>query len=105
LDAEAEVLLMRRPGPHPELVYVLRLWRAPVLLDDGEPLWIGTAQTMRFKRPIRGFGLWMPEPDNAGALAQLRLDLAGLRMTESSRDKSSVPVLRIRSDTIDPQSN
>ncbi len=105
LDTEAEVLLMRRPGPHPELLYVLRLWRAPALLEDGEPLWIGTTQTLRFKHPIRGFGLWMPEPENNAARDRLRQDLAGLQMTESARPKTVTPVLRIRSDDIEPRSD
>ncbi len=101
LDTQAEVLLMRRPGPHPELLYVLRLWRAPAVLEDGEPLWLGTAQTLRFKRPIRGFGLWMPEPENAPARHRVRDDLSGLSMSESARAEGAVPVLRIRSDVIE----
>ena len=45
LDAEAESLLLRRPGSHPGEILVLRLWPAPAALDDGTPLWLGSTQT------------------------------------------------------------
>jgi membrane protein DedA with SNARE-associated domain/membrane-associated phospholipid phosphatase len=101
LGTEAEVLLMRHPGKNPESLHVLRLWRAPVVLENGEPLWIGTAQSLRFKRPIRGFGLWLPESDHSAAHARVRQDLNGLRMAESARPGNDILVLRIRSQEIE----
>jgi len=103
LAAEAETLLLRRPGATPNTLYVLRIWRAPVLLEDGQPLWMGTTQTLRFKRPIRGFGLWMPEPGDAAARERLRADLEGLPMAESNRPQNGPRVLRIRSDMVEPR--
>src|SRR5690606_41406559 len=52
LDAEAEVLLLRRPTASPDQVLVLRLWRAPALLVDGTSLSLGTAKVMQHKRTI-----------------------------------------------------
>lgn len=103
LAAEAETLLMRRTGPSPDTLHVLRIWRAPVLLEDGQPLWMGTTQTLRFKRPIRGFGLWVPEPDADAARERLRTDLEGLPMAESDRPRGGPSVLRIRSDIVEPR--
>jgi membrane-associated phospholipid phosphatase len=102
LRSEAEVLLMRRPGATPDSLHVLRLWRASVLLENGEPLWVGTTQVMRFKRPLRGIGLWVPEPDNTAAHSRLREDLNGLQMAESARSGDAVPVLRVRIDPFQP---
>lgn len=96
LDAEAEVLLMRIPGPSPDTLHVLRLWRAPALLDSGQPLWIGTTQTMRFVRPTPVFGLWMPQPDDGAAHARARAVLAGLQNAESPHADGDLPVLRLR---------
>jgi membrane protein DedA with SNARE-associated domain/membrane-associated phospholipid phosphatase len=101
LDTETEVLLMRRPGRNAESLHVLRLWRAPVVLENGEPLWIGTAQSLRFNRPIRGFGLWLPESDHSAAHAQVRQDLAGLRLAESARPGNDILVLRVRSQEVE----
>jgi membrane protein DedA with SNARE-associated domain/membrane-associated phospholipid phosphatase len=98
LDTEAEVLLMRRPGANPESIHVLRLWRSAVLLENGDPLWIGTTQAMRFKRSIRGFGVWVPESSNEGAHTRLRQDLDGMLMNESPRVDAAILVLRIRSE-------
>ena len=72
LDAEAEVLLLRRPTASPDQVLVLRLWRAPAHLDDGTPLWLGTAQVMQHTRPFDLFALWQPAADHAMAHAAVR---------------------------------
>ncbi|MFZ5635715.1 MAG: VTT domain-containing protein [Pseudomonadota bacterium] len=97
LDAEAETLLLRRPGPRPDVVHVLRLWRAPALLDDGRPLWVGSSQTLRFSRPIPAFGLWMPERDDGRAHALVRDALTDLERIESPHPDGGLPVVRLRS--------
>ncbi|WP_024889391.1 bifunctional DedA family/phosphatase PAP2 family protein [Luteimonas huabeiensis] len=95
LDTEAEVLLMRRPAGDGRL-QVLRLWHAPALLD-GEPLWVGTVQTLEYARPLFGlFGLWQPLADGHAAWRALREDLAGFETAEAVHPQSGVPVLRVR---------
>src|SRR5690606_31505124 len=78
LDAEAEALLLRRPGREPGEIQVLRLWAAPARLDDGMPLWLGSAQTLRYTRPFDFFALWQPVDDEGAAHAALLQDLQGL---------------------------
>lgn len=95
LDAEAEALLLRRPGPTPDSLYVLRLWRAPALLDDA-PLWIGTAQTLHFRHPIPAFGLWMPAAGDGAAHARVRAALRDLPQIEAPHPDGGVQVLRLR---------
>jgi LssY C-terminus/PAP2 superfamily len=96
LGAEAETLLMRRPGARPDTIHVLRLWRAPALLDSGQPLWIGTTQTLRFVRPTPTFGLWMPQPDDGETHARVSTALNDLQRAESEHPDSNLPVLRLR---------
>jgi membrane protein DedA with SNARE-associated domain/membrane-associated phospholipid phosphatase len=96
LDAEAEVLLLRRAGPRPDTVYVLRLWRAPALLQEGQSLWIGSTQTLRFTRPIPAFGLWMPQPDDGDAHALVSKALRDLQRAESKHPDGDLAVLRLR---------
>ncbi len=101
LDAEAEALLFRRPGARPDTAHVLRLWRAPALLDQGQPLWVGSTQTLRFTRPIPAFGLWMPEPDDGEAHALVSAALttqapAGIEHQEAPHPDGGLKVLRLR---------
>ncbi len=96
IGAEAETLLMRRPGVRPDTTHVLRLWRAPALLDSGQPLWIGTTQTLRFVRPTSTFGLWMPQPDDGETHAQVSAVLNDLPHAESEHPDGGLPVLRLR---------
>ena len=96
LDAEAETLLFRRPGTRPDTIHVLRIWRAPALLENGQPLWIGSTQTMRYVRPIPAFALWMPQPDDGAAHAQVRAALRALNAEESTHPDGDLPVLRLR---------
>ena len=98
LDAEAESLLLRRPGSHPGEILVLRLWHAPAVLDDGTPLWLGSTQTLRYTRPFDAFGLWQPQADTGGAHAALRDALDGFALREALHPAAAVAVLRIRSD-------
>src|SRR5690606_25362241 len=78
--AEPEALLLRRDGPGEGETLLPRLWRAPGQLHGGPPLWIGTAQRMRYVRPLGAFGLWRPDNDGQQAFEAVRADLAGLRM-------------------------
>lgn len=96
IGAEAETLLMRRPGVRPDTTHVLRLWRAPALLDSGQPLWIGTTQTLRFVRPTSTFGLWMPQSDDGETHAQVSAVLSDLPHAESKHPDGGLPVLRLR---------
>ncbi|MEO6264052.1 MAG: VTT domain-containing protein [Luteimonas sp.] len=96
LDAEAEALLLRRPAPDGR-IQVLRLWRAPARLADGTPLWLGSAQTLRYTRPLAAFGLWQPETDAGAAHAAVRDALDGFAMRESAHPEGKIPVLRVRS--------
>ena len=67
LDAHAETLLMLHPGPTPHDRYALRLWRAPVTLDEGMPLWLGTTQTLHLSKPLGAAVLWLPRPHDGQA--------------------------------------
>lgn len=96
LDSEAEALLMRRAGPTSDTVHVLRIWRAPALLEDGQPLWLCNTQTMRFSRPLTTFGLWMPVDGDQGAHRLVRDALQGFEQQESPHPRGSTPVLRVR---------
>src|SRR3546814_19007854 len=62
LDTEAETLLLRRPGDEPGQIKLVRLWRAPVQLSDGRPLWVGTTQILHYAEPFGRFRLWLPRP-------------------------------------------
>ena len=96
LDAEAETLLLRIRGATPDTIHVLRVWRAPAMLDSGQPLWIGSMQTMRFVRPTPVFGLWMPQADDGAAHARVRAALGDLPSAESMHPDGNLQVLRLR---------
>src|SRR5690606_27638494 len=93
LDAEAEVLLLRRPTASPDQVLVLRLWRAPAHLSDGTPLWLGTAQVMQHTRPFDLFALWQPAADHGMAHAAVREALRGLATRNAQR--GDLEVIRV----------
>ena len=95
LDTEAETLLLRRQVA-PERAQVLRLWRAPVALDDGTPLWVGSVQTLHYTRPFNLFGLWQPRADGHAAWEDLREALRELDARAEPHPQSDLPVLRIR---------
>ena len=96
LDAEAETLLLRRPGTRADIIHVLRVWRAPALLENGQPLWVGSTQTLRYIRPIPAFGLWMPEADGGEAHALVSAALTGLERAEAPHPDGGLRVLRLR---------
>jgi len=95
LGTDAETLLMRRLVGERDL-QVLRLWRAPVLLDDTRPLWIGTVQTLVYTEPLWGlFNLWRPTNDNGDAGRALRQDLEPWEMRIGTHPQAGVEVLRV----------
>ena len=100
LDAQAETLLMLRDGTRDDEQYVLRLWPAPVLLDDGTPLWLGTSQTLRLNKPLAAAALWLPTNDDGRAHAFVREALKDLETVESPHPHGDTSVLRVR--TADP---
>ncbi|MGO1893568.1 MAG: VTT domain-containing protein [Luteimonas sp.] len=95
LDTEAETLLLRRQVS-PERAQVLRLWRAPVALDDGTPLWVGSVQTLHHTRPFNLFALWQPRADGHAAWEDLREAVQGLEARAEPHPRSKLPVLRIQ---------
>jgi len=96
LDTDAEMLLMRRAVGE-RRIQVLRLWRAPVLLDDTRALWLGTVQTLIYTEPLWGmFNLWRPVNDNADAWRALRDDLADWAPQTAEHPQSGVQVLRLQ---------
>jgi hypothetical protein len=97
LDAQAEVLLLRRPGTRAGQIQVLRLWRAPARLDDGRiPLWMGSSQSLQLTRPLSAFALWQPELDHGAAHDAVRDALDGFELRESAPAPAGMPVLRVR---------
>jgi len=102
LEARAETLLLRRPGPSHGTVQVLRVWRAPMRLDDGTPLWLGSTQTLAWAHPLHAFGLWRTVDDRGAAHDALRAVLGdAFRVRESETDGRRV--LRVRIDAISDQ--
>lgn len=93
---QAEALLLRRPGPAPDTVQALRLWRAPVVLDDGQPLWLASTQTLRYGRPLPWFGVWLPIDDHGVARRQVRQDARRDFELAESAAPDGQPVLRLR---------
>jgi membrane-associated phospholipid phosphatase len=96
LDTEAETLLLRRPGAQPGQIMLVRLWRAPVQLADGGPLWVGTTQMLHYAEPFDLFGLWLPDPDSGVAHDDVRAAMAGFAMQQAPHPQTGVDVLRLR---------
>ena len=96
LDAHAETLLMLHPGPTPEDRYALRLWRAPVTLDDGTPLWLGTTQTLHLSKPLGAAVLWLPKPHDGQAHALVVAALENFEMAQGRRPHNHITVARLR---------
>lgn len=101
LDTEADALLLRRLRADGGLD-VLRIWPAPARLDDGTPLWIGTAQRMAFTRPFGAFGLWQPDvPNHDEAMAAVIEAMRPLDPSQRTHPASGLPVLLLRTDATD----
>ncbi len=96
LDARAEERLLLHPGRTPEEQVALRLWPAPATLDDGTPLWMGTAQTLQYQKPLRAASLWLPVADDGYAHAQVRAALQPLQPLEAPHPLGNALVLRLR---------
>ncbi|HEY5972605.1 MAG TPA: bifunctional DedA family/phosphatase PAP2 family protein [Pseudoxanthomonas sp.] len=97
LDARPEELLLLRPGRTPGEQIALRLWPAPATLDDGTSLWMGTAQTLRYQKPLRAASLWLPVADEGNAHAQVRAALRDFHPVEAPHPDGGGLVLRLRS--------
>ncbi|MGY4515278.1 bifunctional DedA family/phosphatase PAP2 family protein [Lysobacter sp. HA18] len=93
--ARAETLLMVHDGARFDERFVLRLWRAPAVLGDGTPLWIGTAQRLVLTRPFDALALWRPQrftPTDA----QLTFNALGALPSQTQDAGDGTSVLRIR---------
>lgn len=96
LDADSEVLLMVRPGASENERLAVRFWRAPVSLEGGEPLWLGTSQTLGLAHPLGVISLWRPVPDDGQAHALVASALSGMEQQSSTHPQGATPVLRVR---------
>ena len=97
LDAHAEALLLLRSGRHPGERFALRLWPAPIQLDDGTPLWIGTAQTLQLTRPLDVATLWQPVPGDGAARVAAAIALDGFAPVHALHPHDpSVSVMRLQ---------
>jgi len=96
LEARPEELLLLRPGRSAGEQIVLRLWPAPATLSDGTPLWMGSAQTLRFQKPLRAASLWLPVADDGNAHAQVRAALQRFHPVEAAHPEGGGLVLRLR---------
>jgi membrane-associated phospholipid phosphatase len=79
-EGHAEAVLLARVGATPDERWVLRLWPAPYAIGEHDtPLWVGTAQTLRFAQRGDGFvRYWAVQPDDAAARRRLVADAAPL---------------------------
>ena len=56
----------------PQRIEVLRIWPAPVRLDNGTPLWVARYDSMQLRRRLRLLNLWKPEPPAHALPADLK---------------------------------
>ncbi|RNF81896.1 bifunctional DedA family/phosphatase PAP2 family protein [Montanilutibacter psychrotolerans] len=96
LDARSEALLLLHDGVRADEQYALRLWPAPAKLADGTPLWIGSSQTLRLRKPLGFVALWLPQPDDGRALVLVRRGLQGFAPIEAPHPRNGQAVLRLR---------
>ena len=94
LDAHAEALLLRRPVAGSDAIDVLRLWPAPMRLEDGTPLWIGTTQRLHPQQVLRLVTFWQLAPP-ADTRDRLHEHLQGWPMQDSAAAPDAAPVLRV----------
>ncbi|MBN8792431.1 MAG: VTT domain-containing protein [Stenotrophomonas nitritireducens] len=98
LDTNVESLLMLRQGAQPDELYALRLWPAPVRLQPGQaPLWLGSAQTLRYQCHFKLFGLWLPLRGVDPALEAVKQSLDGMDTRTQAMPESGMPLLMVRS--------
>ncbi|WP_462116005.1 LssY C-terminal domain-containing protein, partial [Lysobacter xanthus] len=95
LDARPEVLLLVRDGARFDERFVLRLWRAPAVLGDGRPLWLGTAQRLVLTRPFDALAMWRPQPFTASD-AMPAFDALRALPNRVESTPAGVDVLRVR---------
>jgi len=99
LDTNVEALLMLHPGKRPDEVYALRLWPSPVRLEPGQaPVWLGSAQTLRYQRHLKLFGMWRPLRGVDPALDTLKQSLGELETQQQVQPDTGLPVLMIRAE-------
>ncbi len=99
LDTQVESLLMIRAGDAPYEIYALRLWPAPAELTPGkQPLWLGSAQTLRYEQHFGLIGMWHPMRGIDPSLKAVREALDGLPQAVEAHPESKTPVLRVRTD-------
>jgi len=97
LDTQVEALLMVRDGERDDELFVLRLWPAGVVLQPGgQPLWLGSAQTLRFQRHFQWIGMWHPLRGVDPALTAVRQSLDDLPSAQQPHPDTGLPLLRIR---------
>jgi len=94
LETAPETMLLRKDDPATGSAQVLRVWRAPVQLAGGKPLWIGTTQSLNYTRPFDQFGLWQPTDDTRAALDRLRADL--IAAPAADLEQPDTDAMRIR---------
>jgi len=95
LEGRSETMLLVHSGDSPETRFVLRLWPGPYRIEPGaRPLWIGSAQTVRFVRQWNFASFWRTQVDDANARAALRDALSGSALDESVRSDSRTSVMR-----------
>ncbi len=99
LDTKVESLLMIRAGNAPEEIYALRLWPAQAVLMPGQqPLWLGSAQTLRYEQHFSLIGMWHPMRGIDPSLNAVREAVDGLPHAVEQHPESKTPVLRVRTD-------
>lgn len=104
LDTHVESLLLLRDGDVAGEKYALRLWPAPAQLSPGgTPLWLGSAQTLRYQRHFRLIGLWRPLRGVDPALNAVLQSLGDLPHRSEIHPDTHMPVLLIRSDASAPE--
>ena len=85
-EGRAEALMLIRPGDDERSRLLLRLWPAAIALEPGaQPLWIGSAQTVRFIRRFDFLSYWEVQAGDDAALLRLRSDAGSLVVQEVTR--------------------
>ena len=95
LDAQPEVLLMVHDGARFDERFVARFWRAPAVLGDGRPLWVGTMHRLVLVRPFDAFVLWRPQPFVAADSQPAFEALGVLPSRIDTAEPSGLDVMRI----------